>query len=193
MGGGCRAHHTDPVAFFRPHDRFNERWEELCRHPDWHYPPSAFPSFEALIDQFEHVVARHPRTTFIGAHMGGYAENLTWVDRMLSTYPNFYVDMAARLAELGRQPYSAKRLFEKHPERIMFGLDFSPPQPKLCAPYFRFLETADEYFPYHPHRLTQGRWNIYGIDLADAILQQIYHDTAVRVFNVSGRGEDTGR
>jgi predicted TIM-barrel fold metal-dependent hydrolase len=175
-------HIADPVAFFQPLDRFNERWEELHGHPDWHFYGPAFPSFETLIEQFEHLVARHPRTTFIGAHVGCYPENLGWVGRMMDTYPNFHVDISARLAELGRQPYSSRRLFERHPDRIVFGLDSYPPTADAYAPYFRFLETADEYFPYSSHGIgIQGRWNVYGIDLPDEVLRQVYHDTAARL------------
>jgi len=94
-------HIADPVAFFDPLDRFNERWEELRRHPDWHFYGPAFPPFDALMEQFEHLIARHPRTTFIGAHVGCYPENLGWVSRMMDTYPNFNVDIAARVAESG--------------------------------------------------------------------------------------------
>jgi Amidohydrolase len=43
----------------------------------------------------EAVVATAPDTTIIGAHVGGAAEDLAWVDRMLATYPNFYVDLGA--------------------------------------------------------------------------------------------------
>jgi predicted TIM-barrel fold metal-dependent hydrolase len=175
-------HIADPVAFFQPLDHLNERWEELHRHPDWHFYGPEFPSFEALMEQFERLIARHPRTTFIGAHVGCYAENLGWVGRMMDTYPNFNVDISARLAELGRQPYSSRRLFERHPDRIVFGLDSFPPTEDAYAPYFRFLETADEYFPYSSRGIgIQGRWNVYGIHLPDEVLRQVYHDTAARL------------
>jgi len=174
-------HIADPVAFFRPLDATNERWEELHAHPDWHFPAPPFPSFAALMDQFEALVARHPLTTFIGAHVGCYAENLPWVARMLETYPNFAVDIAARLAELGRQPYSAKRFFAQFARRICFGLDVTP-SPAEYAPYFRFLETADEYFNYASTPVGgQGRWQIYGIDLDDAALHEVYAGTAQRI------------
>ena len=134
------------------------------------------------MEQFERLIARHPRTTFVGAHVGCYAENLGWVGRMMDTYPNFNVDISARLAELGRQPYSSKRLFERHPDRIVFGLDSFPPTEDAYAPYFRFLEMADEYFPYSSRGVgIQGRWNVYGIELPDEVLRQIYHDTAARL------------
>jgi len=180
-------HIADPVSFFDPLDRYNERWEELRRHPDWHFHGPQFPSFQTLMEGFERLIAGHPRTTFIGAHMGCYAENLGWVGRMMDSYPNFNADVSARLAELGRQPYSAKRLFERHPERILFGLDSFPPRPDAYAPYFRFLETADEYFPYSPQEVGgSGRWQIYGIDLPDDALRQIYHDTAARLLHHPG-------
>jgi predicted TIM-barrel fold metal-dependent hydrolase len=178
-------HIADPVAFFDPLDRFNERWEELQRHPDWHFYGPQFPPFDALMAQFEGLIARHPDTVFIGAHVGCYAENLGWVSRMMDTYPNFHADISARVAELGRQPYSAKALFQRHPDRILFGLDAFPPQPQDYAPYFRFLETADEYFPYEAAGLgEQGRWQIYGIALPDGILRQVYHDNAARLLHL---------
>jgi predicted TIM-barrel fold metal-dependent hydrolase len=178
-------HIADPVAFFDPLDRFNERWEELQRHPDWHFHGPQYPPFEALIAQFERLIAGHPRTTFIGAHVGCYPENLEWVGRMFATYPNFNADIAARLAELGRQPYAAKRLFERYPDRIVFGLDSFPPTAAAYAPYFRFLETADEHFPYAPDGVGgQGRWRIYGIELPDDVLRQVYHGTAARLLHL---------
>jgi predicted TIM-barrel fold metal-dependent hydrolase len=179
-------HIADPVAFFQPLDHTNERWEELHAHPDWHFPSPAFPAFETLIEQFEHLIAEHPRTTFIGAHVGCYAENLSWVGRMLDTYANFHVDISARLAELGRQPYAARRFFTRYAGRIAFGLDSYPPTAQAYAPYFRFLETADEYFPYSPTEPgRQGRWRIYGIDLPDEVLRQVYHDTAAHVLGLA--------
>jgi predicted TIM-barrel fold metal-dependent hydrolase len=175
-------HIADPVAFFLPLDATNERWEELHAHPDWQFPSPPFPSFDTLIGQFERLIARHPATTFIGAHVGCYAENLRWVARMLDTYPNFAVDMAARLAEIGRQPYTAKWFFEHYSNRIMFALDGVPPSAAQYAPYFRFLETADEYFNYSTDpNGAQGRWRVYGINLADDVLRKVYAENARRI------------
>jgi predicted TIM-barrel fold metal-dependent hydrolase len=178
-------HIADPVAFFQPLSPRNERWEELHAHPDWHFFGPEFPSFEELISQFESLIASHPRTTFIGAHVGCYAENLGWVRTMLDRYPNFNLDIAARLAELGRQPYTAGRFFRDYADRIVFGLDIFPPAAADYAPYFRFLETEDEYFPYAPSgQGGQGRWRIYGIGLPDDVLQRVYHDTAARLLGL---------
>lgn len=178
-------HIADPVAFFQPLDRFNERWEELHAHPDWHFYGPEFPGFDTLMEQFEHLIAMHPRTTFIGAHVGCYAENLGWVGRMLDTYPNFNVDIGERLAELGRQPYTARRFFLQYADRVVFGIDGVPPRAANYDYYFRFLETADEYFPYEPSGSgRQGRWRIYGLDLPDEVLRKVYHDTAARLLGL---------
>jgi len=181
LGVPVLIHVADPVAFFEPLDRFNERYEELQRHPDWHFYGPQFPSFREILDQFAVLVERHANTTFIGAHVGCYPENLAFVSDMLDRCPNFNVDISARIAELGRQPYSARRFFLKYPDRILFGTDARPTVAEYRI-HYRFLETADEYFAYDPHEPPgQGRWRIYGIDLPDDVLRRVYHDNAARL------------
>ena len=104
-------HTADPAAFFTPLDRLNERWHELNEHPNWLFYGDPFPPREQLLAQLERVVAKHPHTTFIGAHFGNNVENLGEVARWLDTYPNFHVDIDARISELGRQPYAAREFF----------------------------------------------------------------------------------
>lgn len=175
-------HTADPIAFFQPLDPTNERLEELLAHPDWWFGDARrFPGFERLRDCLEATVAAHPRTTFIGAHVASSAEDLGWVDRMLETYPNLFVDVAARIAELGRQPRQARDLLERRPDRILFGTDLFPPDARTYAIHFRFLETADEHFAYSPDEVPpQGRWAISGLDLPDEILASVYAANAAR-------------
>jgi hypothetical protein len=184
-------HVADPDAFFTPTDRFNERWEELGNHPRWSFYGDEFPSKTEILEARNRVIERHPRTTFIGLHVGNRSENLGEVSSWLDRYPNLYVEIGARLGELGRQPRRSRRFFEEYPDRIMFGTDASPngtsvPQqdlvPGMFQCYFRFLETLDEYFDYAPSPTPpQGRWKIYGIGLPDEILRKVYRDNAVRI------------
>jgi len=103
---------------------------------------------------------------------------------MLDKNPNYYIDISARLGELGRQPYSAKRFFHKHADQILFGLDYGIDR-TLYQIAFRFLETDDEYFNYSNTNIpSQGRWAIYGIGLSDDILRKIYYQNACRVLNI---------
>ncbi len=174
-------HVADPVAFFDPLDAHNERWEELSAHPDWHFPSPPYPPFLQIMDEFANLVARHPQTVFIGAHVGCYAENLGWVAALLERCPNFYVDISARISELGRQPYRARRFFIDYADRILFGTD-SGPDLDTYRLYYRFLESDDEYFSYDGSLTPgQGRWNIYGLHLPDDVLQKVYFANAQRV------------
>lgn len=174
-------HVADPAAFFDPLDATNERYEELGRHPDWHFPSPPFPPFLAILEAFARLVERHANTTFIGAHVGCYAENLGWVAALLDRCPNFYIDPSARIGELGRQPYSARRFCIQYADRILFGTD-SGPSLDTYRLYYRFFETDDEYFNYSLGPVPrQGRWYIYGLHLPDDVLERIYYRNAERV------------
>jgi uncharacterized protein (DUF952 family) len=216
-------HVADPIAFFDPLDAANERYEELLEHPDWHFWPTrprgrrdlpGFPPFDEIIDGLEAVVARHPGTTFVGAHVGCVPEDLGRVAAMLAAYPNWHVDLAARIAELGRQPYAAGDLLRRFPERVLFGTD-APPDPAWWAVYARFLETRDESFPYEPPEAeddagdpnladargdpdalpppgSQGRWRIHGLGLTPEILRLVYAANARRLLFRELRGDAGG-
>jgi predicted TIM-barrel fold metal-dependent hydrolase len=178
-------HTADPVAFFDPVDRRNERIEELGVHPEWSFAGPGFPSFERLMTALEALVAAHPGTTFIAAHVGCHAEDLAHVDRLLRAYPHLMIDFSARIAELGRQPRAAAALFRAHASRILFGTDRYPPDRGTYRRYYRFLETADEHFAYGPGAVpSQGRWAISALDLSEDVLRAIYRDTPRRVLHL---------
>ena len=170
-------HTADPAAFFLPTDAQNERFEELSAHPDWSFYGSTF-SGEELLAQRNRVFARHPETQFVAAHMGEQPEDLDAVAAMLERYPNVQLDMSARVAELGRQPFTARRFFLRFADRILFGADLLPEE-SMCRAHYRFLETEDEYFDYPSHASRQGRWKIYGLALPDEVLERVYRGNAL--------------
>jgi len=174
-------HVADPVAFFDPIDETNERWEELGHHPEWAFTSPPFPPFLHVVEGLASLVTRHPDTIFIGAHVGCYAENLAWVGALLERCPNFHVDISARLGELGRQPYTARRFFLKYADRILFGSDFGP-YPEAYRVIYRFLETDDEYFNYNAAPIPmQGRWHVHGLHLPEEVLEKVYFRNAERI------------
>lgn len=172
-------HTADPAAFFLPTDAANERFEELSAHPDWSFYGSAF-SREELLEQRNRVFARHPKTQFVAAHMGEQPEDLAAVAAMLKEHPNVQLDMSARVAELGRQPFTARRFFLQFADRILFGADLLPEEAMYRA-HYRFFETGDEFFDYPSHASRQGRWQIYGLALPDEVLKRIYRANAVAI------------
>jgi predicted TIM-barrel fold metal-dependent hydrolase len=204
MWEACAAHRlpvyihvSDPEAFFLPIDCTNERWDELGNHPDWSFHGKDFPSHAELMAARDRVLARHPKTLFVGLHVGHNAENLAFVSQTLERFPNFSVEIGARVGELGRQPRTARKFFETYQDRIFFGTDAIPPPAGNSTPqqvfkdelyeiYYRFLETEDEYFDYAPApQPPQGRWRIYGIGLPDAVLRKVYHQNAERLLGLA--------
>lgn len=183
LGIPVEIHVSDPKAFFTPIDKYNERYDELGAHPDWSFFGDEFPSKDEILAQRNRVIARHPNTIFIGAHMGTMPEELHTIANWLDIYPNFYVDIDARISDLGRQPYSARRFFIKYQDRILFGTD-TPPNAELYQIYYRFLETDDEYFDPAGGLFIQGRWMIYGIYLPDEVLEKVYNKNALKILGM---------
>jgi predicted TIM-barrel fold metal-dependent hydrolase len=176
-------HSADPAAFFTPLDRFNERWHELNEHPDWLFYGSKFPSREELLEQQRRVIAKHPKTTFIGAHFGNNAEDIESVGKWLDEFPNFYIDIDARISELGRQPYTTRKFLIKYQDRVLFGTDTNP-KVDAYRIYYRFLETDDEYFDCAASHHLQGFWMIYGIFLPQEVLEKIYRTNAIKALGM---------
>ena len=180
-------HTSDPAAFFTPLDAKNERWHELNAHPNWLFHGKDYPTRDELLARRNRVIARHPKTTFIGAHFGNNPEDLAAVGKWLDRYKNFHVDIDARISELGRQPYTARRFFIKYQDRILFGTDTFP-RSGVYQIYYRFLETDDEYWDCARGHHRQGFWNIYGIHLPKKVLAKIYYKNARRLlFGLKGK------
>ncbi len=180
-------HTADPPAFFSPIDKYNERYEELIRHPEWSFYGKEFPSFEEVLKEREKLFSRHPNLKFVALHLGELAHSLEEAEKLLQNHPNVYLDIAARIDELGRQPYKSREFLIKWQDRIFFGTDGPVDIGKLEI-YSRFLETSDEYFDYYPsHKPRKGFWKIYGLNLPKEVLEKIYYKNAYKFFKLEGK------
>ena len=113
--------------------------------------------------------------------MASCSEHVGAVRQWLDKYPNLYVDIAARIAELGRQPYTARRFIIEYQDRVLFATD-GPRVVERLGYHWRFLETFDEYFPYAENAFPpQGFWMIYGVNLPDEVLKKVYNANAARL------------
>ncbi len=171
-------HTADPQEFFRDTiDYTNERWLELALFPNRRYPPQEYPSFEQLMKERDNLFRRHPRTTFVAAHMGWHANDLARLAKLLDENPNVYTEVGAVLYDIGRQPRFARDFFIKYQDRILFGKDSF--QPDEYPYYWRVFETRDDYFDYY--RDYHAFWKLYGIDLPDQVLRKVYYQNAQRI------------
>jgi Amidohydrolase len=189
-------HTADPIAFFTPLDAHNERLEELSLQRDWWFGDTErYPTFDALLDAHAALVLACPQTRFVGAHAGCAAEDLDRVERLLDAAPHYAIDIAGRMAELGRQPRRFARLVRDHPDQVLFGTDIYPASAEQYRLHFRFLESADESFPYGPEDEVpgQGRWTVSGLALPPDLLPGVYRDNALRFLGLDGHVEDGDR
>ncbi len=170
-------HTADPREFFEALDYSNERWLELSLFPGRRYPQDRYPSFEELMKERDALFRAHPKTTFVAAHMGWYANDLQRLGRLLDEMPNVHTEIGAVLYDIGRQPRAAHDFFVRYQDRILFGKDSF--QPEEYPYYWRVLETADEYFDYY--RPYHAFWKLYGIDLPDPVLRKVYSENAERI------------
>ena len=177
MGVPVLIHAADPKSFWDSFDGDNERWLELKTHPRRKRSDSDPASWELIIKEQHQMFKKHPKTIFVNAHMGWYANNLGKLSELMDAMPNMNVEIGAIIAELGRQPRAAKRFFEKYQDRILFGKDSW--KPEEFPTYFRVLESDDEYFPYH--KKYHAFWAMYGLDLSDEVLKKVYYKNALRI------------
>jgi predicted TIM-barrel fold metal-dependent hydrolase len=171
-------HTGEPSPFFDTMDNRNERWLELKLHPDRARPSSSYPSWETVMKEQHHIFSKHRHTTFIAAHFGWLGNNLGALGKMLDSLPNVYIEFAAVMEEIGRQPKTGRNFFIKYQDRILFGKDTW--NVGEYSFYFRMLETDDEYFP--PLRKYHAFWYMYGLGLPDDVLKKIYYKNALKIF-----------
>jgi len=170
-------HSADPKPFWSPQDNLNERWLELKTHPRRKRSDDNPVPWLQIINEQLNVFKKHHNTTFIAAHMGWFANDLNKLGELLDEIPNMYAEIAAVIAELGRQPRMAKKFFIKYQDRILFGKDSY--RPEEFPTYFRVLETDDEYFPYY--KRYHAFWRMYGLDLPDDVLKKLYYKNALKI------------
>tara|TARA_A200000113_G_scaffold117961_1_gene105850 strand:- start:2729 stop:3898 length:1170 start_codon:yes stop_codon:yes gene_type:complete len=171
-------HSGEPKAFFDPIDKFNERWLHAREKPNSFRSSDQYPAFDKIMLEQHNMFRKHSKTTFINAHFGWYANDLSKLSKILDELQNVSVEFGAVINELGRQPRAAKKFFIEYQDRILFGKDIYKKDEYYI--YFRVLETSDEYIQYYRKR--HGLWRLYGMGLPDDVLKKIYYQNALKMF-----------
>lgn len=177
LGVPVLIHTADPAPFWQPLTKDNERLYEMIEVPGRWRDPAENTPWEQLLAEQHDLFRANPKTTFINAHLGWLGNDLARLGALLDAAPNVMTEIGAVLAELGRQPRFAHDWLVKYQDRVMFGKDSW--EPSEYPPYFRVLETEDDYFPYYRRR--HAFWKLYGLGLPDAVLQKLYYANALRV------------
>ncbi|MCK9500958.1 MULTISPECIES: amidohydrolase family protein [Lascolabacillus] len=136
----------------------------------------------------EHVLQRHPDLVVIAAHCAWLIcqdAQIDYLRYMLSTYPNFYVDLAATFQYFHMVDHSNLRDFLiEYSDRILYGTDVSTIRDAQLsnniARYnrtFRILETDEMveggFFGMNP---------VKGLNLPREVLEKIYYKNALKLY-----------
>ncbi len=118
-------HIAEPIACWQPLTGDNPHVNYYRNNPEWHmYDRLEYPSHGQLIAARDHLVAKHPNLRVVGAHLGSLEFDVDEVAARMVKFPNFAVDISARLIDLAIQPTAKVRdFFLDYSDRILFGTD----------------------------------------------------------------------
>jgi predicted TIM-barrel fold metal-dependent hydrolase len=166
-------HIADHPSCWRPPDERQERSPAFQRFNQY---GRDVPSHDELLAKRDHLLVKHPKTTFITCHLSNQGHDLASLSQVLERFPNLYLDISARAYEVGRQPRTAAKFLARYKDRVLFGTDQGLSK-SMYEAWWRLFETADEYMP------GPSWWRLYGLELPDDVLEPIYRANAKRVLN----------
>lgn len=195
-------HMADPREYWYPLT-YNTFHYGMKTEQSQFYDRDKMPSWEDLIEQRNNILKKHPKTKFIGAHMGSLTFDLKQLGETFDKYPNFCVDCSARTRILGRlNPMAVRDFFTKYQDRILFGTDSTalynvdPKDEKAVAAWkdkaSRFYSRHLEYFETNrldivePYGWGKDWLRISGVKLPPAVLEKFYHANAERLILKAG-------
>lgn len=97
-------------------------------HPEFHmYLHPEYPTYEEQIAARDHMLEKHPRLKFMGAHLASLEWSIDSLARHLDRFPMATVDMAERICHLQVQAQKdhkkVRDFMIKYQDRILYGTD----------------------------------------------------------------------
>ncbi|HTF67287.1 MAG TPA: amidohydrolase family protein [Edaphobacter sp.] len=181
------AHVADPTTVFEAPNPAAPDYTGYMNNPGFYmYRKPEAPSKQQILLARDHILEQHPNLRVVGAHLGSMEADFGQLADHFDRYPNFAVDIAARMDYLVIQPRGFLIPFiNKYQDRLIYGTDLEifPGKNDLerlkswensYAIDWRFLATK-EWLIYRGHI-------VQGLGLPEPILRKIYHDNAVKWF-----------
>lgn len=178
------SHQAEPDVAWGPPDPSDPSWSYYQENPQWYLGNKpGFPSKQTILEARDHILANNPKLRMVGVHLGSMEKDLDNISRHLDKYPNFAIDMAARMDYLMITPTEKVRAFLiKYQDRVLYGTDLdlladanvSETLREWRSTYARdwkFLAT-DETFTF------EGK-PVHGLNLPKAVIEKLYRGNAV--------------
>ncbi|HXF62748.1 MAG TPA: amidohydrolase family protein [Caldilineaceae bacterium] len=178
-------HIAEPYSVWQPLTPDSPHYGYYSRNPQWHmYGKPEYPSHEQLMAARDRVAEKHPDLRVVGAHVGSLEYDMDEVAARFKRYPNFAVDVSARLSDLARLDSDrVRRLFLEFPDRILFGTDVvmrkdlsamsEEERAKILDSLRNTYRVYRAYFESKGMVDVNGR-QVQGLGLPDHVLEQFY-------------------
>lgn len=178
------AHLAEPDGAWLPLDRNNPEIRYYSEHPEWHmYGRPGIPPKEAILKARDHVLERHPKLRVVGCHLGSDEEHWDRLAKRLDTYPNFAVDVAARVRYFANGDHQQAREFlMKYQDRILYATDFTlrSADDNEAARQLQQTHELDWSFFASGDTLSFGKRQVRGLGLPDRVVHKIFRENAIR-------------
>jgi predicted TIM-barrel fold metal-dependent hydrolase len=181
------AHVADPSSAWEPENPASPDYSYYKENPIWYMYDKPHPARrEQILAARDQVLAQNGDLRMVGAHLGSMEADFNQLAEHLDRYPNFAVDLAARMPYLMLEPRDRITAFIlKYQDRLIYATDNDfAPRDKLgeklsewelsYANDWRFLATADT-LDYEGHA-------VQGLALPEPVLRKLYHDNAMHWF-----------
>jgi predicted TIM-barrel fold metal-dependent hydrolase len=161
-------------------------------HPQYHtFLHPEIPGYWDQINARDRMLEKHPRLRVVGCHLGSLEFNIDEVAKRLDRYPNFAVDLAARIVHFQVQDREkVRRFILKYQDRLLYATDgavgaeneesdLGTQLAELEAVYsrdFRFFATDQEI---ETPQVKAGS-RVRGLALPASVLRKLFYDNAVR-------------
>jgi predicted TIM-barrel fold metal-dependent hydrolase len=130
QGKTLMAHLGEPKNCWLPLEAMtvNNDRSYFKEHPEYHmYLHPEYPSYEEQIEARDQLLAKFPNIRFVGAHLGSLEWDVDELAKRLDRFPNFAVDMAARIGHLQYQSQKDRERIRnfmiKYQDRLIYGTD----------------------------------------------------------------------
>jgi predicted TIM-barrel fold metal-dependent hydrolase len=181
------AHLAEPDSCWQPPNPASPDDSYYKEHPgEYAYAHPEWPSKGAILAARDHLIFENPKLRVMGAHLGSMETNVDDIARRFDLYPNFAVDMAARIPYFMLQPRDKVRAFLlKYQDRVLYATDLVVfPRFKTEDKIAEFRDTyARDWKYFSTDQNVEYMGHIYqGLALPPPVLRKLFHDNAVRWF-----------
>jgi hypothetical protein len=188
------AHIGEPYNCWLPLDSMTVDGDRhyFKEHPQYHgYLHPEVPGYWEQIKARDRVLTKHPGLRVVGCHLGSLEFDVDELAKRLDRYPNFAVDLAARIVHFQVQDQKKVRKFIiRYQDRLLYGTDNGVGERKADL-QSELLHCEEVYRRDYGYFATdqeieipeiKANFKVRGLALPASVLKKIYYQNAVKWF-----------